>query len=518
MSESPDTLAPALVARASQITIGELFRAQARIRPTAVAVEEGGRQLSYRELNGRVNRLCQVLTAFGIHHGDRLALLSENRTEYLEVTLAAAKLGAIVCALNWRLAPPEQEHCIRLATPGLLIASPRYEDALTALDHGVDHTLVLGETYEEQLAAAEPHEPTTPVHPEDGLAILYTSGTTGLPKGALISHRAEIARLQGNTADLGMRAGAIFLAWAPMFHMASMDPSIGILCTGGTVVVYDGFDVTGLVRTLGERPIWWLILMPGTIEAFCAEMDRQGIRPQSVELVGAMADLVPLHQIVEITTRLNAPYLNSFGSTETGTPPASSGKLAAGVTPETLDKTPSPLCEIRLVDPDDNDVPDGTPGELAIRGPTLFSGYWNAPETNARDFRDGWFHMGDAFVRRPNGKLAFVDRVKYLIKSGGENIYPAEIERVLLAEPRVDEAVVIRVPDAHWGEVPVAMVARRDDSLTAQELHRLCRQSLAGYKQPKAIHFLALDDFPRSTTGKVQRHELEAKVPSTTGN
>jgi acyl-CoA synthetase (AMP-forming)/AMP-acid ligase II len=153
-------------------------------------------------------------------------------------------------------------------------------------------------------------------------------------------------------------------------------------------------------------------------------------------MVGAMADLVPLQQIAELTGLLGAPYINSFGATETGLAPASAALLAPGVVPTSLAKRESAFCSLRLVDADDRDVPLGTPGELALRGPTLFSGYWNAPETNAHDFRGGWFHMGDLFVRHADGTLDFVDRAKYLIKSGGENIYPAEIERVLLADPR----------------------------------------------------------------------------------
>ena len=147
-----------------------------------------------------------------------------------------------------------------------------------------------------------------------------------------------------------------------------------------------------------------------------------------------------------------------------------------------------------------------------MRGPTLFSGYWKAPETNAVDFRGGWFHMGDVFVRNPDGTLDFVDRVKYLIKSGGENIYPAEIERVLLQDARVADAAVVRRADPDWGEIPVAFVARRDDTLTADALRQRCREQLAGYKQPKAIHFIPFDAFPRSASGKIQRHELERRL------
>ncbi len=151
---------------------------------------------------------------------------------------------------------------------------------------------------------------------------------------------------------------------------------------------------------------------------------------------------------------------------------------------------------MRLVDANDDDVPDGSPGELCMRGPTLFSGYWRAPDVNANDFRGGWFHMGDVFVRNADGTLDFVDRVKYLIKSGGENVYPAEIERVLLQDPRVADAAVVRQRDAKWGEVPVAFVARRDDTLTADDLRARCRAELAGYKQPKEIHFIADERIP----------------------
>jgi len=149
------------------------------------------------------------------------------------------------------------------------------------------------------------------------------------------------------------------------------------------------------------------------------------------------------------------------------------------------------------------------PGELAIRGPTLFSGYWNAGEANRRDFRGGWFHLGDMFARQPDGSYDFVDRAKYLIKSGGENIYPAEIERVLLADARVADAIVVRRADAHWGEVPVALVVRKDDGLTADALAQQCRRALAAYKCPKEIRFVSMAQLPRSTTGKIQRDAVE---------
>ncbi len=501
--------ARASVLRAGRLTIGDLLRAQAGRTPDAPAVTEGERTLSYRQFNARVNRLAQALLARGVVHGARIAVLSENRLEYVELEFACAKVGAIACALNWRLADPELQHCVRLVAPSMAIVSPRFAEALGRIDHGVRDVLTLGAPYEAALASATEREPAIEVDPEDGLLILYTSGTTGLPKGALISHRAEIARMHVLREEHGLAAGEVFIAWPPMFHMASSDQMIGCLCTGAHVIVVDGFDLDRILAIAAEHRLWWLIVLPGTVDRFCAEARARGMRPKGVKIVGAMADLVPLQQLAEITALLQAPFANTFGATETGLPPASAGILPIGRAPESLAKTVSTLCEVRLVDPDDNDVADGEPGELAIRGPTLFSGYWNAPEATAKDFRGGWFHMGDAFRRNADGTLSFADRVKYLIKSGGENIYPAEIERVLLGDARVVEAVVVRKPDAQWGEVPVAFVARNDERLTAEELIERCRKELAGYKRPKEIRFVAFEDFPRSTTGKVQRGEVE---------
>jgi fatty-acyl-CoA synthase len=228
--------------------------------------------------------------------------------------------------------------------------------------------------------------------------------------------------------------------------------------------------------------------------------------------LGCMADLVPRHQIAEITTLLQAPFRNSFGSTETGSPPASKGLVPIGVVAEKLSKEPNTFCQIRLVDVDDRDVPDGEPGELAFRGPSLFSGYWRAPEANAKDFRGGWFHMGDVFVRNADGTLDFVDRRKYLIKSGGENIYPAEIENALRASSRIGEAVVVRKADARWGEVPVAFVVRLDEGLSREDVIASCRGRIANYKLPKDVIFIADADLPRSATGKIKRHELEERL------
>ena len=495
---------------ASGTTIGGLFAARARIDAAEVALIERDRRVTFAALNERVNRLAHVLATAGIRRGDRVGMLARNCAAWVELELAAAKLGAIVGAQNWRLAAPELVHCIRLAEPRAMLVAEDYAAMLAGLDVAVPLAITLGDDYETRLARADTGEPPAVAEPEDPLVILYTSGTTGLPKGAAVSHRAFIARALVFITELGLGPGEAFVAWAPFFHMASTDHALASLLRGNPVIVVDGYDAPALIEIVAQERIGWLPLVPGMIEGFAAVLRQHEVRPRGIRAIGAMADLVPRHQLAEITTLLGAPYVNSFGATETGLPPATAALIPIGAAPTDLAKRQSAFCEVRLVDADDRNVPDGTPGECAIRGPTLFSGYWRAPEVNAKDFRGGWFHMGDVFIRRDDGRLDFVDRAKYLIKSGGENVYPAEIERVLLADPRVGDAVVVRRPDAKWGEVPVAVVARNDESLTADELYAKCRRELAGYKQPKDIRFVAFAELPRSTTGKIQRHEVEA--------
>jgi acyl-CoA synthetase (AMP-forming)/AMP-acid ligase II len=502
----------ASVQTAAKSTVASVFEAMVRLYPERPALQDDQHTLTYRELGERVKRIASWLAATGLERGDRVALLAENSITYLEIMLAAAAQGYILACQNWRLLPHELQHCIRLVTPKLVLTSERFGEALRHIDCGKSQTRVLHAELAREWRAISPVEPNREVDPEDPLVILYTSGTTGLPKGAVISHRAEIVRNAAWHLSFGLAPDDTFIAWMPLYHMGGMDQSLATLLSGGKVIVLDGFQAQRLAQIAVSEPLGWLVVMPGTVDRMITALREVGVPPMGIKVCGVMADLIPRHQIAELTTLLDAPFANTFGSTETGSPPCSGNLVPVGVVPEALPKKLSPLCEVQLVDAEDREVPVGIPGEVAVRGPTLFSGYWQADEANAQDFRNGWFHMGDILVRQADGTFEFVDRAKYVIKSGGENIYPAEMEEVLLSESRVAEAAVVRQADPQWGEVPIAFVARRDDSLTAAELYRLCRQRLAGYKQPKGIRFIAFDDFPRSASGKVQRHELQARL------
>jgi len=509
MTEPPIDNGDSLTTQAGSTTVGALFTQRVRIQPNDIAIVENERRLTFTQLNERVNRLANGLTAQGLRRGDRVALLSRNCIAYAEIELAAAKVGVIVAALNWRLVDAELVHCIQLVEPALVISSEQYRETLTRLAIPLPEITYLENDYEQLIARSPQTEPAIQVDPEDGLVIVYTSGTTGLPKGAVISHRAMIARALVFATDFSLPPRSAFVAWAPFFHMASTDHSLTSLMRGGPVIVIDGYKADALIDAFENYKMGWLILIPGMLDEFLSVLRVRRPRPKGIQVLGAMADLVSPHHIAELTQLLQAPYANTFGATETGMPPGSAGVFEIGLVPTDLAKQQSAFCEIRLVDEVDNEVAIGEPGECAIRGPTLFSGYWQAAQTNAEDFRGGWFHMGDVFVRRDDGKLMFMDRRKYMIKSGGENIYPAEIERVLLSDDGVDDAVVVRRPDERWGEVVVAAVARNDDSLTVDALTQRCREQLAGYKIPHEIRFVGFDEFPRSTTGKIKRHEVE---------
>lgn len=497
---------------AGRASVFDLFCATVRREPETVAMRADGRTVSYKTLESRVRAIATNLAHMGLKQGDRIALLSENCSEYAELQLAAAAIGVIVACQNWRLETGELRHCIDLVAPALAIHSRRFSTAYRATGCTAK-ALCIEDSWNDLLATQPEASPLPDIDPEAGLIILYTSGTTGLPKGALISHRAEIARMSAYRMDLAVTPDDDFVAWAPMFHMGSTDQVLATLMMGGCVHILDGYDARAIVTIMAGYKLGWLLLMPGTIEPVVDILRREKTAVTGIKAIGAMIDLVPRDLAADLAQLTGTGYLNSFGSTETGLPPGS----ARLMTPDELldgplSKRLSSLIDAVLVDANGDEVEVGVPGEMAVRGPTIFSGYWNAPETNAKDFRDGRFHMGDMFVRHPNGTFDFVDRAKYMIKSGGENIYPAEIERVLLADLRIRDAVVVRKQDDKWGEVPVAFVARKSDAIDEAGVMALCRAELAGYKCPKAVWFINYDDFPRSTTGKIVRSELEVRL------
>jgi len=484
--------------------------------------------MTFEEVDRESNRLANALASLGVRRHDAVGVVSENRVEYGLLLYACAKLGAMAATLNWRSAPDELAAAIVVAAPRLVLVSGRYRELFEAArskTDGIRRVVLLDGApmaqdevaYDALMAAAGDQDPGIDVDPEDVVSLVYTSGTTGRPKAAAISQRAIVARAMVMAADMGLHAEESFIAWAPLFHMVSSDYLMIMGILGGKCFIAPGFDPEVLVDVMYKEPVAWLTLMPGTIEPVLEEVRRTGHRPLKLRLVGSMADLLSADLIAETTTVLQAPYFNSFGSTEAGTLPSSGTTIPIGVRPDRLSKRQSAFCDVRLVGDDGADVVGGEPGEMLIRTPTMFSGYVNDPEATAEVFAEGWYHTGDVMRRNPDGTLDFLDRSRYMIKSGGENIYPAELERVLRAHPAVLEAVVIKARDERWGEAPWACVAVRDDRITGDELIAYTGERLARYKRPRRVVFLRPDEFPRSETGKVIRHELEVLVGAKAG-
>jgi fatty-acyl-CoA synthase len=499
---------PALLA--SQLTVTGLFDRVADACRGRIALREGGRTRLYADMADRVRRTAEVLQRLDSEGTGRFAILSENRGEYLEAQLAVARLGQVIACMNWRLAPVEIQHCLDLADPAVLLVSPRHAPLLNTV-RTTARVIELDAGWEALLRQAQ-SPPRSRAAAEEPWLILYTGGTTGLPKGAVISQRAVLARMHAMEHDLTLRPGDPCLAWPPMFHMGGTEPAMHALLTGGEVFIEDGYDPAQLAAHLTQHDFGWISVQPGTVGTLVAALEHETRPIRPVRACGVMPDLVPQTHLLRLAQLLQATYRNTFGSTETGTPPLSGEAVRIQDGPLDLAKAPSAFTELRLVDGNDEDVPEGEIGEMAMRGPTLFSGYWQDPATTAHDFRNGWFHMGDLFRRRPDGRYVFVDRAKYMIKSGGENIYPAEIERVLLTHPGVSDAIVIRQSHEKWGETPVALVATTNAAVTVEALHALCRSQLAGYKQPRRILLVPPERLARTQTGKLPRAALEVWV------
>jgi acyl-CoA synthetase (AMP-forming)/AMP-acid ligase II len=517
----------AFVQQSRQFTAGDLLRKGARMFADRTAVSEPDHEVTYAELNDRVNAVGNALLEEGFEPQEAtVAILSENRGEYVETFFAGAKCGFLVPALNWRLEREELIHCVDIIEPDVLVVSERYREKAEWIEADAESDPMLvgldgGDVdaeYEDLVAAGSPSEPCPDldVDPDQGLMVLYTSGTTGLPKGVVISHRAWLARGFNYIVDFDVQNGDCQIAWPPLFHIVSADWLPAIFTLGGTFYPVDSFDTERIVDLLQQDGggVGWLVLLPGVVGTLLEYIDEHDVDVDSfreIRNIGALVDLVDPKKVQRVTETFDMPFKNSYGATENGNVLSAGNDIPVGVRPddEDLGKVESSFVDMKLIDEDWNEVEKR--GELATRGPVLCSGYIDNAEANREDFQDGWFRTGDIFVRNDDGTYSFVNRRKYLIKSGGENVYPAELERILLEHESVDEAIVVRVPDDKWGEVPRAVVATYEpEAVDSQELLEMLTDDLANYKLPQYIDIVHPDDLPRSTTGKIVREDIEA--------
>jgi fatty-acyl-CoA synthase len=515
------------VRQSRSFTLGDQLRKSARMRPDRVALSEPGRKLTYAELDERSDRLANALCDREYVPGEStVAVLSENRGETVTLAYACAKLGCLLATLNWRLEREELVHCADLVTADVLVVSGRFTERAGWIEaDGDSNPEIVGYdgdgdvVYADLLEAGEATDPLPGerVDPEQGFAVLNTSGTTGLPKGVVVSHRAILSRVAQITIDYELERGDNYPAWGPMFHPAGIT-WIGLTAVHcGTYYPIDGFDPERIVDVVLEssRPISWLFLVPGVLERLADHVEKRGLDSKDfpeIRTMGALPDMIDPERIERITETFDAPFQNTYGAAENGHV-ASGSKIPVGVTPDegTLEKHETSLVDVSFVDEQWNDV-DEERGEMAVRGPSLCSGYVRNPGANREDFEDGRFRTGDIFERHDGGTYSFVSRRKYLIKPGGENVYPAELENVLTGHEDIEEAVVVRADDPDWGEVPRAIVVTtvEDTDTVREELMRTLEERLARYKLPHYVKFVGPTAFDRSATGKIVRAEIEA--------
>jgi fatty-acyl-CoA synthase len=486
----------------------DLLAKRADLSPHKIAFEEpaSGRTLSYREFDARASRVAGLLAARGVGDGDRVAVLCRNRIAFFELLFAAARIGAILVPLNWRMPPAELDRLVADSGPALLFCGTEDEGTVTALAAPLP-TIGLDRDYEGLVAAAEPAPPRG-WRPDRIWYMLYTSGTTGRPKGVIYTFRMAVANHVNLGSAVDLRSTDTTVNFLPLFHTAGINlHTLPTLFQGGTVIILPGFDAEAMVALIEAGRLDAIFGVP-TIYQELLDHPRFAAAPLArVRHWGCGG--APLPDALAARCRaLGIRICNGMGMTETGptaflAAPGDPAEKAGSV------GKPQLLVSVRIVGADGRDVADGEVGDLLFAGPAVTPGYWNDPEaTRAAFTEDGWLRSGDLARRDADGFYYVAGRRKEMFISGGENVYPVEVENVLAAHPAVCEAAVVAAADAKWGEVGRAFVrlSGRAPPPEARELEAFCRSRLAAYKVPRS--FVFVPDFPRTAAGKVQKHLL----------
>ena len=502
------------------------------MQPHATALRFLGRTTTWAELHRRVSALAAALHRRGIGPGDRVMILMLNRPEFVETCLAATVLGAIAVPVNFRLTPPELAYLVEDCGAAVLITEPMLApvaEAVGAITAELT-TVIVAEAGAELLASlqsaagagavlsyeellAEDGDPAPPVDvPNDSPAlIMYTSGTTGHPKGAVLTHTNLAAQAMTAIYTTGpdINNDVAFIG-VPLFHIAGIGNTLPGLTLGIPTVIYPlgAFDPAGLLDVLAAEKVTGIFLVPAQWQSVCAEQrcSPRELRLRNLSWGAAPASDTLLRQMAETFPGCN--ILAAFGQTEMS--PVTCMLLGQ----DALRKLGSvgkviPTVAARIVDENMNDVPVGEVGEIVYRAPTLMAGYWNKPHATAESFAGGWFHSGDLVRSDDEGYIWVVDRKKDMIISGGENIYCAEVENVFAAHPAIVEVAVIGRPDDKWGEIPVAVAAVSAPGLRLEDLADFLDEQLARYKHPKVLEIV--EALPRNPAGKVLKTELRLR-------
>ncbi|MCC8243188.1 acyl-CoA synthetase [Saccharothrix luteola] len=499
--------------------IGSWTARRVRKTPEKVAVIHEGRGSTYRQLHERVLRLAHGLRRLGVGRGDRVAYLGPNHPAFLETLFAVGALGAVFVPLNMRLAPAEVAHVLTDSGSDVLVYAPEQASVVEAVRAAagslrtiaLDHPAAGESSYEELIAASEADPIDEPVTLDDLCLIMYTSGTTGRPKGAMLTHGNLTWNTVNVLVDVDLASDEVTLVVAPLFHTAGLNMTcLPTLIKGGTVVLMPAFDAAEVLDQIETHRVTYMFGVPTMYNAIAACPRWEEADLSSLRQVNCGGAPVP-ESTIRTYQRRGLSFSQGYGMTETSPGALYLTKEMSEVKAGTAG-VPHFFTDVRVVGPGLTDVTPGEKGEIVISGPTVMRGYWQRPADTARAFGpDGWFHSGDVATPDEDGYIAVVDRLKDVIISGGENIYPAEVESVLHEHPSIAECTVIGVPDSRWGEVGRAVVTVNPgaDATNERDVLAFLRARLAGYKIPKSVVFV--DELPQSATGKLLKKLVRAR-------
>jgi long-chain acyl-CoA synthetase len=514
--------------RIGRVAIGDILRRSARRFADRVALTDGDKFATYAEIDTDANRLANYLLSQGLAPGDKISTICNNSIDLVKTIFAIHRAGLVFVPINTMLGQDDMRFILTHAEVRFVVIDAYLyaQPACRALveERGLKPLLIdiaggaaatglprFGKACAGQSAV----EPEVAFEDRDLAMIIYTSGTTSQPKGAMHGHLAVVMAAMSNAVEWSLTRDDGITGQLPLFHCAGHVVMLSFLVAGGKVALMRGFDPAVCAQRIARDGLTMMVGLPAMYMALLDHPARKEHDLSRLRLcVYAMAPMSrPLLErcIAELCANftLTSGQTEMYPSTTASRPERQLLRFGNYWGEATM------VNEAAIMDDDGNLLPRGEIGELVHRGPNVMLGYYKDPASTANARKFGWHHTGDLAMVDEHGEILFIDRKKDMIKSGGENVYPAEIEQVLLADPRVADAVVVRKPDARWGEVPVAFVARRDDSLTEADLAAACRAALAGYKRPKEIRFVAAESLPRSTTGKIQRHEVERWLGST---
>lgn len=510
------------------LTVSDAVSAHARLQPTKTAARDSRRALTYAQWDERASRLANALLGLGLTKGDRVALLAYNCVEWLEIYVALARAGLVAVPINFRLLPTEIAYIAGNCEARAVIAQDELHERIDAVraELPVEPSRYIRfagaaragwQDYETLIATAAATAPPVDVRPEDTFALMYTSGTTGRPKGAIRSHEGNALIATATAVEFGFTRDDSALLVMPMCHANSLYFGMTFMHLGATIVVEDrkSFDPEALLATLAREKITFTSLVPTHYIMMLGLPDDVKARYD----VGAVGKLLVSSAPARRDTKLaimehfrNSRLFELYGSTEAGwvtllRPEEQFHKLGS------VGREWAGSGAIKLLDPQGHEVPDGEVGELFSRTAYVFDGYWKNPQKTAEAFRGEWCSVGDMARRDAEGYIHLVDRKSNMIISGGENVYPSEVEAVLGAHPQVKDVAVIGAPHDKWGEtVQAVVVAHAPAAVTEDELFDWCRERLAGYKRPRSIVFIDDADMPRTATGKILHRTLRERL------